>query len=71
MHSENLSVVRSHPLGCLCSICLWQEYKEELSKIEKENAKLRDALYAICELDVLGNDNQNKMATIARQAVKI
>ena len=41
----------------------------EFNKLKEENARLREALESILELNILGNDNQGKMSSVARQAL--
>jgi hypothetical protein len=43
---------------------------DRIDELEKENARLREALESIIDLSILGSDNQGKMALVARQALK-
>jgi hypothetical protein len=46
----------------------WHQYT--YTELKKENARLREAFESIIELSLLGNDNQGKMVSLARQALK-
>ncbi len=54
----------------VCKCCDIEFETTNERSLHEENARLREALESMIDLSILGNDNQGKMALVARQALK-